>query len=190
MADQLYLSYWLRGFNSTNMLRRYEKMLALFPFSKLSKKEMLFRVYAVSYAEPTVLEAAFPQPLDFEALLAAAKDFQNSDVCYELSAAWDLWQHEDDWKLGPSRVEMLCFGPDFENETGENLRIQLGLEDQFLPDENSEDGLPMIRSNIQSLLRLVHDLDERLPHFERRLLWPESGGNFAERLQESLGELR
>jgi hypothetical protein len=41
---------------------------------------------------------------------------------------------------------------------------------------------------VQSLLRLVHDLEEKLS-VERRLLWSESGENFAEKLRESLQSL-
>jgi hypothetical protein len=33
MADQLYLSYWLRGFSEGNMLRKFERLLRTFPFS-------------------------------------------------------------------------------------------------------------------------------------------------------------
>jgi hypothetical protein len=43
----------------------------------------------------------------------------------------------------------------------------------------------MVRANIQSLLRLVHDMDDRLK-VERRQLWSESGVNFAERLETTL----
>ena len=32
MADQLFLSYWLRNYNESTMLRNYEKLLRLFPF--------------------------------------------------------------------------------------------------------------------------------------------------------------
>ena len=33
MADRLFLSYTLRGFTGMNMLRHFEKMLRVFPFS-------------------------------------------------------------------------------------------------------------------------------------------------------------
>jgi hypothetical protein len=36
MADQLYLSYKLRNFSAQNMLRHYEKLLRIFPFSRLA----------------------------------------------------------------------------------------------------------------------------------------------------------
>jgi hypothetical protein len=43
----------------------------------------------------------------------------------------------------------------------------------------------MTQSNIKSLLKLVHDLDDVLSVSKRRL-WTESGENFAEKLQEAL----
>ena len=73
MADQLYLSYWLRNFNEQNMLKHYEKLLRLFPFSRLAKQASTFKVLAVDYSEPIVLEAQFPPPVQLDEVLAAAK---------------------------------------------------------------------------------------------------------------------
>ena len=38
MADQLFLSYWLRNYNESTMLRNYEKLLRLFPYSRLAQQ--------------------------------------------------------------------------------------------------------------------------------------------------------
>jgi hypothetical protein len=43
----------------------------------------------------------------------------------------------------------------------------------------------MIQSNITSLLKLVHDLDDALPVDTRRL-WSESGENFSDKLHQAL----
>ena len=185
MSDRLYASYWLHGFNSINMLRHYEKMLAAFPFSKLATTESILRVHAVSHHEPSIFEAAFPPPLDVESVVAAAHDFQNADASYELNTKWDLWTWNKDWQLAPAPVVLACRGPEFENENAANLDIEFGLEEQFLPAAEHLGGLKMIRSNIQSLLRLMSDLDQVLQP-ERRQLWSESGENFAERLEIAL----
>jgi hypothetical protein len=185
MADQLYVSYWLRGFTTMNMLQQFERTVSKFPFSKLTKAEPVLRVYAVSFGEAPVLETAFPNPPDPAAIGASAREFLHNDTCVQLEAAWDLWLHDTDWKLQPSRVLIESYAPDFEDaERDENLRIELGLDSKFLPSPERE-ALPMIRANIQSLLRLVHDLDDTLP-VERRLLWSESGDNFAARLEAAL----
>lgn len=185
MADRLYLSCWIRGFGPMSMLRHYEKVLQAFPFSKLRRTESLFRIYAIEYSEPPLIEVPITAPVDTKAVIETAKEFQNADACYELETAWDLWTLDQEWKLAPSRVSITCFGPEFGHETDENLRIDFGLDQQFLPGPGGPEGMRMIRSNVQSLLRLVHDLDDKL-RVENRQLWSESGQNFAERLETTL----
>lgn len=184
MADQLYVSYWLAGFTGTNMLRHLDKALRLFPFSRL-RPGVALTVYAVEISEPAIFERVFPETPDIPDLLAAAKDFRSDDCAIEIEAAWDLWQYTEEWKLAPARVRLTCYGPRFERETDENLQIDFGLEDLFLPQPDLPDHLAMVRSNIRSLLHLVHEIDNNLP-VVRRQLWSESGGNFAERLETAL----
>ena len=185
MADQLYLSYWLHGFGEQNMLRHYEKMLRLFPCSRLSKQPSVFRIIPVNYNEPAVFERAYPPPLGIGEVLAAAKDFQHPDCSYRLEASWDLGQFDEDWKLAPAQVALCLFAPEFENEVGDNLRIEFGIDTHFLPQPDLPDSVRMVQSNVKSLLKLVHDLDDRLSP-ERRQLWTESGENFHEKLQQAL----
>jgi len=186
VADQLYLSYVLRGFSAMNMLRHWERLLRAFPFSRLSQSASTFRVHAVSFSEPTLFERGFPDPLDLDAVLQVAKEFTGSDCAAQLEAKWDLWQYLDnDWKLAPSRVIFTCFAPEFEDSDGDHLRVDLGSDSLFLPDLELSNGLYMSQSNIRSLLHYVHDADAALTGESRRL-WTESGENFAERLQATL----
>jgi hypothetical protein len=186
MADQLYLSYKLRNFSAQNMLRHYEKLLRIFPFSRLAGQPSTFKVLAVSYNEPPVIEIPYPPPVPIDAVLAVSKDFENSDACYRLETWWDLWQFEDDdWKLAPSRVALSCFGTEFEHEGGENLAVEFGIDAHFLPQPDLPNSVRMVQSNIKSLLKLVHDLDDALP-VESRRLWSESGENFSDKLHQAL----
>jgi hypothetical protein len=185
MADQLYLSYWLRNFNEQSMLRSFEKLLRLFPFSRLTKQPSTFKMSAVDTTEPVLVEIPYPPPLEVDDVLAAAKDFQNADACYRLETWWDLWQFETDWQLTPSRVTLCCFGPEYQHEDDDHLGIEFGLDAQFLPQPDLPNSLAMIQSNIKSLLKLVHDLDDALP-VETRRLWSESGENFSEKLHLAL----
>lgn len=187
MADRLYASYWLSNFNSGNMLRHYEKLLQLFPFSKLRKGDSTFRIYALELAEPALLDVPVGAPVSVESVVSSAREFQSADASYELETFWDLWTWDNDWQLAPNRVLISCFGPEFDNEIGDNLRIDFGLDEQYLPGAGGPEGMRMVQSNIQSLLRLVHDMDERV-QLERRQLWTESGENFAERLEAALRE--
>lgn len=215
MADQLFLSYWLRNYNESTMLRNYEKLLRLFPFSHLARHASTFKVLAVDANEPVVAEVPYSPPVPIDSLLAVAKDFQNSDSAYRLETWWDLWQFvaetaRPEWKIAPARVALCCFGPDFhQSPSGQEpprqgerpsviafpsgddaaigcaLEIEFGLDANFLPQPDLPDSPRLIESNIKSLLKLVHDLDDALP-VETRRLWSESGENFAEKLHQAL----
>ena len=79
MSDRLYLSCWLRGFGESSMLRHFETLLTLFPFSKLAARGPVLRVYAVAMSEPPLLEREFahtgPKPAMVESLVASASEF-------------------------------------------------------------------------------------------------------------------
>lgn len=185
MADQLFLSYTLRNYSEENMFRYYEKVLRLFPFSRLARNPSTFKVISVNYTEPAVLEVPVPAPVAIDQVLAAAKDFENADSCYRLETWWDLWQFDAEWKLQPSRAALVSFGPQFEREDDSHLEIEFGIDANFLPQPELPGSLTTIQSNIKSLLKLVHDLDDALP-VETRRLWSESGENFSEKLQQAL----
>jgi len=185
MADQLYLSFRLRNYSSQNMLRHYEKLLRIFPFSRLARQASTFKVLAVDYNEPPVAEVPYPPPVPIDAVLAVAKDFQNPDSCFRLESWWDLWQFDGDWKLTPARVALCCFGTEFEHESDDNLTVEFGIDAHFLPQPALANSIRMVQSNIKSLLKLVHDLDDALP-VETRRLWSESGENFSEKLHQAL----
>ncbi|HUS08262.1 MAG TPA: hypothetical protein VMZ52_18300 [Bryobacteraceae bacterium] len=187
MADQLYLSYRLRGYTENNMLRHFEKMLSKFPFSRLSNRSSLLRVNAVSATEPPLFEKAYEDPVDLSVLMPAAKEFQAEDCGVQLESYWDLWQFDSEPAVAPTRVVLACFGPKFEDSEGDHLRIDFGVDSLFLPQPDVANSTVMVQSNIRSLLHLVKDLDQSLT-VERRRLWTESGENFAARLQGMLTE--
>jgi hypothetical protein len=67
------------------------------------------------------------------------------------------------------------------------LRIDFGIDTHFLPQVDLPKHLFMARSNVRSLLHLVHELDRTLVAESRRL-WTESGENFSDKLREALDE--
>jgi hypothetical protein len=187
MADQLYLSYWLNGFTVQNMPRHYEKMLRLFPYSRLMFGASVFKIISIAYSEPARVEETYTLPQDIEAVIAACKEFLDADSCYRLETFWDLWQFENgEWKLAPSRVALSCFGPQFQ-DAEEHLGVEFGIDALFLPQPDLPNSVKMAQFNIKSLLKLVHDLDNTL-NVDRRRLWVESGENFSELLQMALLE--
>jgi hypothetical protein len=187
MADQLYLSYWINGFTEHTMLRFFEKALRLFPVSRLTGNASTLRVTAIAVTEPALFEQAFAPGFTVDEVIAAAQSPRHADCAWQFDTSWDLWQHERDWSLQPSRVSLACFGPEFERDLGENLRVDFGVDVNFLPRTDVPGALTMAQSNIRSLLKFVHDLDNALGT-PRRQLWTESGESFAERLQRLLSE--
>jgi len=185
MSDRLYLSCWTRDFSAFTMLRNYSKLLSVFPPSKLSERPQTLRVHAVAYSEPPVVEKPFEPNVPFEELVEASRDFAGSDCAVDIETAWDLWQFDTEWKLAPAPVTISCFGPDFEQDSDDHLRIDFGLDAKFLPLPGVQGALRMQQSNIRSLLYLVSQLEQTLP-LSRRKLWSESGANFAEILAKAV----
>jgi len=186
MSDRLTLSCWLRNYNALSMIPQWEKLLNLFPFSKLSNRSTVLRVCAVNYSEPVLFEHAFPPPFDPEDAVAASREFQHGDCAYQLECAWDLMAlGEEDWQLAAVGVSLWCFGPAFENETSDHFRVEFGLEDTFLPQPGDDASIRASQANLRSLMHLVEQIDAKLP-VERKHLWSESGVKFAEKLQFAL----
>lgn len=169
------------------MLRSYEKLLRTFPYSRLTKNTSTLRITAVSSTEPVLYEQSFEAPPNLDAVLEQVREFTAEDCSAALDTHWDLWQFERDWKLAPARIALVCFGPGFEADREDDIRIEFGIDTHFLPQADLPNSMFMARSNIRSLLHLVHELDAQFSTGTRRL-WSESGENFAVRLQAALEE--
>jgi hypothetical protein len=170
------------------ILDQFRKMLERFPFSKLARRGPVLRVYAIQHAEPPVLEREFPPDAAAGQIAGAAREFLQPDSACEIDAYWDLWIYEGgDWKLGPAPVTLICYGPEFEHDEDDHLRIEFGPDARFLPMPGVEGGLRMGQSNLKSLLHLVGDLERGLD-LEKRRLWSESGANFADVLRQAVGQ--
>ena len=168
------------------MVHQWKKLLELFPFSRLSPRSTVMRVYAVNLNEPIVFERAYPPPFDPANAVAIARELQHEDCAYQLECAWDLMElGEDDWQMAPVNVSLWCFGPAFENDVTDHIRIEFGLEDTFLPQPDDDASIRASHTNLRSLMHLVEEIGSKLP-VERKHLWSESGINFAEKLQSAL----
>ncbi len=130
-------------------------------------------------------------PVNLEEIFEIFSQYKGDDVAYQLETWWDLWLFTDDWKVAPARASLSCFGPQFDNGTDhdfidqEDLRIDFGVDSRYLPQPDVEGSARLVQSNIKSMLRLVHEIDNTLPVNTRRLE-TESGENFAEMLQQAL----
>lgn len=167
------------------MLRQFGNLLGVFPFSNLAKRGPVLRIYAIQPVEPPLFEREFPVGTEVDVVLNAMREFLHADCACEIDTFWDLWQHDGDWKLWPAPLTLACYGPAFESEHGDHLRIEFGLDALFLPIAGVDGSLRMGQSNLRSLLHLVGDL-ERVLDIESRQVWSESGANFAEVLRTAL----
>ncbi len=196
MTDQLSLSIWLERGSRANRLKHFEKLLRLFPFSQREEQgQSTISVQAITVTEPPLLESPMNGPIDVTEVLTAIAAYSGDDIGYTLESWWDLWQYDGDWKLAPARVQLACYGPEFDNGTErplheqEDLRIDFGVDSHYLPRPDLTGSGRMTESNIKSMLRLVHELDSTLPVAKRKLE-TESGENFADRLQQVLSGSR
>lgn len=191
MTDQLFLSIWLDPQSRVGRLGHFEELLRLFPFSPREQPESVVSIHAIDTTEPPLLERPVNGPIDASEVVSIFRDYQGDDVAYRVESWWELWQFEEDWKLAPAPVALSCFGPEFDNGTDdqtsdqEDLRIEFGVDSNYLPRLDVPGSARLIESNIKSLLRLVHDIESSLPVIKRRLE-TESGENFADRLQQVL----
>jgi hypothetical protein len=185
MSDQVFLSFWIRGFTAHNMLRNFEVVLRRFPVSRLDPR-MLLRIHAIDETEPVLVERLFESGALVEEIVAVARESEHADCSYEVATSWDLWKLVDgDWQLAPAPVSITCYGPLFPSEMGEQILIELGPDYQFLPQPATSASLRPVRSNIRSLLHLTGDFEKSVL-LDKRLLWSETGENLAERLAEAL----
>jgi len=185
VADTLALSLWLRAFRQEDALRHFEELVRVFPFSHLRPGVSAVRIYAFEFSEPPAMEQGFAGETDVESVIGLCREFENSDCAYVVDGWWDLWRYDDGWKLAPSKVSLICFGPEFDNAERDHLRIELGSELNYLPNPGAPENLRALHSNLQSVLRLSREMGESLP-VEREKLWTETDENFAERLEEEL----
>ncbi len=157
-----------------------------------------------------------------ESAVAEATEQLHDDMAYEFEMRWNLWSPElsnsaiptgdstdpDDsrldplWKLRPSTVRIIGFGPSFDDASFDqngHIRIDFGLdthwtfEDLPLDDSLSGDDLDKlaqkrIQQNIEILLAFTLSVEKHCG-ISSRLLWTESGEPLAEKLIARLQRL-
>src|SRR5512140_871204 len=200
MADHFYLSIWVTEQGETKMFERFALMLDAFPFSKSKGLVRGLRVYAVDWSEHPALEEDFPEGMDPATTLQLANEFLHADSAYQVDVYMDLWEFRKNggpggWHEVPHAVTLTCYGPEFEGKRDDrgDFEVDFGLDtpfraDQLMPDPGAramvQDYREKLQENIRRLLDYVRAITERLPS-ERKMLWTESGENFAEMIKQS-----
>lgn len=159
-----------------------------------------------------------------EDAVAEATEQLHEDSAYEFEMRWGLWlpesagnharnnQNDDDdgneegddirldqgWRLEPTRVRVIGFGPDFDNgtyETNGHIRVDFGLDTPFtLENEAGENEVLdraaalRIQQNVEKLLAFTLSVEKHCG-ISSRLLWTESGEPLAEKLIARLQRL-
>jgi hypothetical protein len=180
MPDHLYLSLWVEGFSALSAPAAFKKVLAEFPFSRL-KPTVTLRVHAIEFSEAPVLERDYADASDLDGIVGDAQEFHHEDTAFHLEACWDLWQWAGDWELKPSPILLEVNGPEFDSGQDDHIRLDLGPETLYLPPDDAPESIRPLQSNIRSVLHLAKDLEMAFS-VRKKLLWTESGDNFAERL--------
>ena len=114
MANQAYLSIWLKEFPEDSMLEEFGKFLATVPYSPKRPGFTYLEIQALEPGESPVLEQDLrAMPLDAASIVQLSKDHLNSDSRYAVRANWDLWVFEGEpakWQQLPQPIELVCNG--------------------------------------------------------------------------------
>jgi hypothetical protein len=151
-----------------------------------------------------------------ENAVAEATEQLHDDMAYEFEMRWKLWspvgadpQPPDPridiypefesvrldtlWKLQPSIVKILGFGPQFDDATFEqngHIRIDFGLDTPWLAETLDDEALDAdatkhIQQNVEMLLAFTLSVEKNCG-ISSRLLWTESGEPLAQKLIDRL----
>jgi hypothetical protein len=138
MPNRAYASIWVRDFNGESMLSHFEHFLATAPLASSPPGFTALTIRAVDLAEAPLEEHDLRGYVTTPAeIVDLAREHRSADISYEVAARWDLWVRDKEsatWKLQPERLDLFCYGPEFDGgvsgESGHFL-VDLGFEHLF-----------------------------------------------------------
>jgi hypothetical protein len=138
MANQAYLSIWLKEFTEENMLERFGDFLGTVPFSAKQPGFTHLEIRAVDSTETPVYEQDLRSfPLDAAGILELAKDYVHDDCSCDVRSHWDLWVFEGEplaSQQAPQSIELLCNGEAYDDgfwKDNGHLEVSFGFEHLF-----------------------------------------------------------
>jgi hypothetical protein len=162
-------------------------------------------------SEPSDSEASSP-----DNAVAEAAEQLHDDTAYEFEMRWRLWVPEPSpgvpgeftrgggspagldtqWRLEPTRVRIVGFGPDFDlgsYEQNGHIRVDFGLDTPWTFEGQEEESLDAdtakrVQQNVEKLLAFTLSVEKHCG-ISSRLLWTESGEPLAEKLIARLQRL-
>ncbi len=138
MANRAYAGVWCRDFRAETMLLLFEGLLGTVPFSKTKPGFTSLVLRAVSPDEAPIAEHDLRMaPLNAAEMAELAKEWTSDDAAFEAQAFWDMWAYDSEakkWEQKPLRVEILCYGPEYDGGTflvDGQMQIDAGFEHLF-----------------------------------------------------------
>jgi hypothetical protein len=217
MADQLYLSLWYPNFRLESLPAALVGVLRQFAViakdgqtnSELGRVAAA-SVYPIDWTESPTYQriyvnderaqsSADTEGSIIENAVAEATEQLHDDMAYEFEMRWMLWIPEagvdlnTGWRLEPSRVKVIGFGPQFDAgsyEQNGQIRVDFGLDSPWVLEDESldEDAAERIKHNVEKLLAFTLSVEKHCG-ISSRLLWTESGEPLAEKLVARLQRL-
>jgi hypothetical protein len=214
MADQLYLSLWFPNFRFDTLPTTLVSVMRQFATISGDKRVAAAAVYPIDFTEAPIYQRLYvnddrsedTSASIIENAVAEATEQLHDDMAYEFEMRWKLWTPETGtnqvtesaaldilWKLQPSTVRILGFGPQFDDASFEqngHIRIDFGLDTPWLAEtledeELDADATKHIQQNVEMLLAFTL-LVEKNCGISSRLLWTESGEPLAQKLIDRL----
>jgi hypothetical protein len=138
MPNRAYASVWIRNFDESNLLSHFEKFLATVPVATAPAGFTELIVRAVDATETPLGEYDLRGQIFTPAeIVELARTSVSGDVCFEVTARWDLWVRDLEtagWKKGPERLTFFCHGPEYDNQVSAesgHFMADLGFEHLF-----------------------------------------------------------
>jgi hypothetical protein len=221
MADQLYLSLWFPNFRLESLPAALVCVLRQFiaVSREAGSHPELARVaaasaYPIDWAESPIYQRIYVNDERSEAsesdtslpenAVAEATEQLHDDTAYEFEMRWRLWVPEPSpagldtaWRLEPTRVRVVGFGPDFDlgsYEQNGHIRVDFGLDTPWTFEGQDEeesldpDTAKRVQQNVEKLLAFTLSVEKHCG-ISSRLLWTESGEPLAEKLINRLQRL-
>jgi hypothetical protein len=224
MADQLYLSLWFPNFRLQSLpdallcvLRQFTTVSREAGSHPENARVAAASAYPIDWTESPIYQRIYVNDQRSEAsdgdaslpesAIAEATEQLHDDCAYEFEMQWRLWVPEPSpagldtrWTLGPSRVRIVGFGPDFDlgsYEQNGHIRVDFGLDtpwtfegqaDDAGDEPLDEDTAKRVQQNVEKLLAFTLSVEKHCG-ISSRLLWTESGEPLAEKLIARLQRL-
>ena len=214
MADQLYLSLWFPNFRLDALPATMVSVMRQFATISKDTRVAAASVYPISFTEAPTYQRIYVNDdraedtsgSIIENAVAEATEQLHDDMAYEFEMRWKLWTPDAStnqvtestaldplWRLQPSSVKILGFGPKFDDASFEqngHIRIDFGLDTPWLAEtlddeELDEHATRHIQQNVEMLLAFTL-LVEKNCGISSRLLWTESGEPLAQKLIDRL----